>query len=116
MKAIASKLIATRARTLAETAVASQQPWTVALGQFPTDPARREAWLRLATTVAAYRDRHSVTTAHSLGAETPEDWPRTRDRDLARRAITRAAQLADTTEPQRRPEAPTLSGPSAPGI
>lgn len=109
-------LITARARVLAETAIADRKPWTTALGQIPVQPAGREAWLRLAVTVAAYRDRHDVTDVQPLGPETPQDWPRTRDRDLARRAIARAAQLADIAERGRRPDAHSLPGPAVPGL
>jgi conjugative relaxase-like TrwC/TraI family protein len=109
-------LITARGRVLAETAIADRQPWTAALGQIPVQLARREAWLRLAVTVAAYRDRHGVTDVQPLGPETPQDWPRTRDRDLARRAIARASQIADAPGPPYGPDAPTMSGPTVPQL
>lgn len=111
-----ARLITKRARSLAETAITTRQPWTTQLGPAPDDPTRREAWLRLATTVAAYRDRHSVTDSVPLGSETPEDWPRTRDRDLARRALTRAAQLTAEAHARSERDAPTLAGPAAPAL
>lgn len=107
-----ARLIANRARSLAESAISTRQPWATQLGPTPDEPARREAWLRLATTIAAYRDRHGVTGPTPLGPETPEDWPRTRDRDLARRALTRAAQLSEEARPRQDRDAPTIAPPS----
>jgi hypothetical protein len=50
-----------RARSLAERAVQAHQPWTIKLGQPPTDPLRHQAWLREVATVAAYRDRWNAS-------------------------------------------------------
>ena len=57
-----------RARTLAEQAVAQHAAWTRQLGPFPADPRRRELWLREVATVAAYRERWSVTGADPVSA------------------------------------------------
>jgi hypothetical protein len=50
-----------RARSLVERALEARVPWTVKLGQPPTDPLRHHAWLREVATVAAYRDRWNAT-------------------------------------------------------
>jgi conjugative relaxase-like TrwC/TraI family protein len=58
----AADLIATRIRTLADTAVRLRQPWTSALGQPPDHPALAREWLRHVAVVAAYRDQHKITS------------------------------------------------------
>jgi hypothetical protein len=50
-----------RARMLAEKAVRRGEPWARKLGTPPTDPPRREAWIRELATIAAYRDRSNAT-------------------------------------------------------
>ena len=60
-----------RARALAEQAVEDRHPWTRGLGIPPSEPARREQWMRQVATVAAYRDRWCHTGASIIG--TAED-------------------------------------------
>lgn len=112
-----ARLIGDRARTLAGTALTRREAWTRFLGPEPADPVARETWRRLATTVAAYRDRHAVTGPAPLGEESPHDWARTRDRDVARRALTRAARLTEThaRHPGHDP-ALTLRAPDVPHL
>jgi len=45
-------LIEQRARAVAKTAVENRQPWAAQLGSPPSDPVRRELWLRRVDTVA----------------------------------------------------------------
>jgi len=49
-----------RAQELADEAIERGQVWVRRLGTPPADPARREAWVRAVSTVAAYRDRWDV--------------------------------------------------------
>lgn len=56
-----ARRIETRASRVLAHAVRHDEPWTRSLGRIPDDPVRRAAWLRAATTVAAYRDRYLVT-------------------------------------------------------
>ena len=58
-----------RARALAAQAVEAGRPWLGGLGSPPSEPARRERWLREVSTVAAYRDRWHVTSGSPLGAQ-----------------------------------------------
>jgi hypothetical protein len=58
-----------RARALAECAVTAGASWIRQLGAPPTDPVRREQWLREVSTVAAYRERWNVTGADPVGAK-----------------------------------------------
>ena len=86
-----------RARTLAAQAVETRRLWVDALGSPPTDPARRERWLREVSTVAAYRDRWHVTGSRPLGQQA--DAARTEQAVQCRRAqaaIERAKALSQT--------------------
>jgi hypothetical protein len=56
-----------RARTLAEQAVEGRHRWVRQLGTPPSDPARREQWMREVSTVAAYRDRWGHTDRSIVG-------------------------------------------------
>jgi hypothetical protein len=56
-----------RARTLATQAVEAGRPWMGGFGSPPTDPARRDRWLREVSTVAAYRDRWQITGRRPIG-------------------------------------------------
>jgi conjugative relaxase-like TrwC/TraI family protein len=51
-----------RARSLAEQDLEDGRGWVQRLGAPPSDPARRELWLREISTVAAYRDRWHIAT------------------------------------------------------
>ncbi len=58
-----------RAHTLAEQAVAASAAWTRPLGPPPADPARHAAWLHEIATIAAYRERWSVTSRDPIAAD-----------------------------------------------
>ncbi len=97
-----------RARTLAAQAVETRRLWVDALGGLnrPTDPARRERWLREVSTVAAYRDRWHVTGSRPLGQQA--DAASTEQAVQCRRAqaaIERAKAHSQT-------EAPKPAGPA----
>ncbi len=57
-----------RARCLAEEAIAARHSWVRPLGTPPSEPVRRERWLREVSTVAAYRDRWHIEGQRPLGA------------------------------------------------
>jgi conjugative relaxase-like TrwC/TraI family protein len=60
-----------RARHLAEHAIEHRHVWVQRLGNPPANPAARELWLRLVSTVAAYRDRWGVGNDYRpLGPDT----------------------------------------------
>lgn len=85
-----------RARELASEAIESRQVWVRRLGRPPSDPARREAWTRAVSIVAAYRDRWGIGTDHRpLG---PESAVKTIEavghRKRAQVAVERALHLA----------------------
>lgn len=61
------ELIESRARALAEDAVASHEAWTRPFGPRPADAGGDQAWLAAATTVAAYRDRYKITSDLPVG-------------------------------------------------
>ena len=49
-----------RARSLAEEAIAAGHAWLRPFGAPPSEPAKRESWLREVSIVAAYRDRWHI--------------------------------------------------------
>ena len=57
-----------RARVVAEQAVEARHGWASRLGVLPSDPIRRERWMREVATVAAYRDRWHITGRRAIGA------------------------------------------------
>jgi len=87
-------LIESRATALAESAAERNEPWLRRLGTPPTTNAARRAWLREATTVAAYRDRYQVSGRSTLGAEPRSDAQKL-DAVRTRRAIRRARAIAE---------------------
>ena len=91
-----------RAGTLALQAVAARRPWLRGLGDPPTDPARRQRWLREISTVAAYRDRWHVTSQRPIGTETDvTSVEQQTQHRRARAAIERAVAISrsETTQP-----------------
>ncbi|GAA3528306.1 hypothetical protein AFL01nite_02490 [Aeromicrobium flavum] len=61
------RLIESRSRSLAETAVGRNEPWLAKLGDRPNDPTQGAQWLKAASTVAAYRERWSIEGLSILG-------------------------------------------------
>lgn len=110
------QLIEQRAVQLARTALTNNDAWTRHLGPPPTDPHWRRTWLRDLAIVAAYRERHSITS------DTPID-PRAvntghPDALLAHATVRRAQGLARLNPPDNHPlpprpsQARELRGPS----
>lgn len=92
-------LIARTARTLAVEAIQTGEPWTTWLGKMPTKPADREAWLRSATTIMLYRDKHNIIGTRPLGnADAITDRAQAHDYRAAHTAYQRAQRL---TSPQQ---------------
>jgi conjugative relaxase-like TrwC/TraI family protein len=98
-----------RARALAEEAIISDHSWVQRLGSPPSDPSRRERWMREISTVAAYRDRWHVTGEHIIGNQTGLSNEQTGHYQRARAAAARAVaishdvhgeQASPTWEPQ----------------
>jgi hypothetical protein len=58
----AGDLITARVDELASTAIRHRPPWTLPLGQSPSDPEAERQWLRHVSVIAAYRDQHKVTS------------------------------------------------------
>ena len=106
-------LIESRARVLAVDAVNARAPWLRRLGPPPADARHRDAWLRQATVVAAYRDRYRITARTALGPGALSDAQRL-DEANAKAAIRRAAEIAnlaaDDTARGVRVDAPVLLG------
>lgn len=97
-----TELIESRARALAEDAVASHEAWTRRFGPRPADAGGDQAWLAAATTVAAYRDRYKITSDLPAGGGARSDAQRgDRQRALAALRAARSAGVYDraTTPP-----------------
>ena len=86
-------LIEQRAHVITETARSDREPWVVAMGPEPRDPARASAWRALVRTVAAYRDRYGITGGRPLGGEAITTAQQL-DASRARMAIEHACRLA----------------------
>ncbi len=86
-------LIEHRARTLAETAVTDKAPWIGELGVFPDVPAKREAWFRFASVIAAFRDRYDISATVALGDPETGDSVMRVDRQRAEAALQKAQRL-----------------------
>ena len=86
-------LIEQRAHVLTETARSDREPWVVAMGPEPRDPARASAWRALVRIVAAYRDRYGITGERPLGGEAITTAQQL-DASRARMAIEHACRLA----------------------
>jgi hypothetical protein len=62
-----AELIEQRASVVASQAIQQGQPWVRRLGPPPADPARRAVWEQQVRSIAAYRDRYSITGPDPLG-------------------------------------------------
>jgi conjugative relaxase-like TrwC/TraI family protein len=96
-----------RAHTLAEQAVTADAAWTRPLGPPPSDPAWHAAWMREIATIAAYRERWSVTGRDPINADRASI-EKTGHEKRAEAAAERAARLAQTGG---RRDAPTPLAP-----
>ncbi|MHB8300923.1 MAG: MobF family relaxase, partial [Dermatophilaceae bacterium] len=87
-------LLQQRAREVATTAVENRQPWTAQMGLPPSEPVRRELWLRRLDTVAAYRERWGITDRSILGTGEPASLEQEAQRRLAQSAADGALAIA----------------------
>jgi hypothetical protein len=60
-------LMTRRADAVLDKAIAGDAQWIASLGEAPAAASGRESWQLAARTIAAYRDRYSVTTPSPLG-------------------------------------------------
>jgi conjugative relaxase-like TrwC/TraI family protein len=86
-------LIEQRAREVATTSIENRQPWAAQFGSPPSDPIRRELWLRRVDTVAAYRERWGITDPTILGTREPTSLEQEAQRRLAQSAVEGAASI-----------------------
>jgi conjugative relaxase-like TrwC/TraI family protein len=93
-------LIERRANALAEQAVRSGEAWTRRLAPRPTDPGRR-AWTRVLVVIAAYRDKHHVSSPDPVGPEPTTLAQRNDSRRVL--AAIRRFQLAQPSTQRLRP-------------
>jgi conjugative relaxase-like TrwC/TraI family protein len=88
-----------RARTLAEQAVESGQPWVQRLGPPPSDRGRWPRWLRNISTIAAYRDRWHITGQSSVGSRSDVgSTEQMSERKRAQAAAERALDMSRDTK------------------
>ncbi|SER97836.1 conjugative relaxase domain-containing protein, TrwC/TraI family [Propionibacterium cyclohexanicum] len=87
-------LIEARADAQLAGALQDGEMWTVALGPEPKDAKAAALWRRHARTVAAYRDRYSITGPTPLGAPA-ESAAQKIDAARAQAALDRAQRLTD---------------------
>ena len=88
------QLIHQRAAELARTALTHGDAWTRHLGLPPTDlqRRRRQAWFHDFATIAAYRERHGITSSTPLGERAVS--ARQPEASYADAAVRRAQQVA----------------------
>ena len=91
------QLMEARAAALALSAIQAQHAWTIALGTRPTEVTAGERWDRQVQVVAAYRDRHSITTNTPLGAPA-DSLNQQREMNRAAAAIHTALQVGRPAE------------------
>jgi hypothetical protein len=101
------QLIESRARALAEQALASGAPWTRRLGTPPHDATDRERWLDAVTTVAAYRDRYDITSNLTAGGGATND-----AQQVDRQSALQAARSASAATGGQRGRAQSVEVPS----
>ncbi len=105
-------LIEARADTQLVGALQDGETWTVALGPEPKDAKTAAIWRRHARTVAAYRDRYSITSPAPLGAPA-ESAAQKIDAARAKTALGRAKSLLQ--DGRREQDRTRRSGPERVG-
>lgn len=88
------ELIETRADAILDAALRDGENWVTTLGTPPKDARSAATWRRHARTIAAYRDRYSITTPTPLGV-TPDAAAQRIDRARAAAALERAQGITD---------------------
>ncbi|WP_455644193.1 ATP-dependent DNA helicase [Microbacterium oxydans] len=97
-------LIKQRADAVLDSAIADGALWAAQLGDPSAGTVQLPAWRRSARTIAAYRDRYTITTAHALGT-LPDGTAQRVDRARAEAALRNLRQMnTQGTVPQRAPE------------
>jgi len=104
-------LIEQRARETATTAVENRQPWAARFGSPPSDPVRRELWLRRLDTVAAYRERWGITDRSVIGIREPTSLEQEAQRRLAQFAVDGALSITREEKSSVSALGQTLEGP-----
>jgi hypothetical protein len=90
-------LLEARADATLDQALNDGESWTTALGTPPKDERAAATWRRHARTVAAYRDRYSITGPAPFGAPA-ENTAQKIDAARARTALDRARNLSHDRE------------------
>ncbi|WP_148046790.1 AAA family ATPase [Nocardioides pocheonensis] len=104
-------MIETRARALAEEAVAQLPAWMRRLGSPPTERNGREWWLAQVSTVAAYRERYCVVSDLPVGGRST-DAAQENDRHRALQAVRAATSVRDpASRPRQALESSAMCAP-----
>lgn len=90
-------LLEDRAAALGRIAIAERPPWLEDMGRPPSSREDRRRWIRCVATVAAYRERHEITSSYPLGDRPQED--RYPDLRQAFDALRRAQRLSGLLKP-----------------
>lgn len=93
-------LIEARADALLNTALTEKHEWITNLGVQPKQARAAHAWRNAARTIAAYRDRYSITGPVPLGAPVETEAQKL-DAARARAALDRAQNLAQAEQPEQ---------------
>lgn len=88
------ELIEARADAILRGALTDGEPWMADLGTAPRGEKQQAAWWRAARTVAAYRDRYSITDDRTPVGPAPETISQKIDAIRARAALNRAQAIA----------------------
>lgn len=102
-------LITQRADAVLDKAIADGEQWIASLSEAPTAESRRERWLSAARTIAAYRDRYSVTTPSPLGLR-PESAAQRIDHARAEAALKEIRGLDSAGRRLQPPREPSQRG------
>jgi hypothetical protein len=94
-----AELIERRAHALVEHALEHHEPWIRRLGRPPEEPHNRAAWLQVARTIAAYRDRYADPIEQPSGGAAE---PSREDRAVAEQALRDAIALSRRSDNQTR--------------
>jgi conjugative relaxase-like TrwC/TraI family protein len=90
-----------RARSLADQAVESGEPWVRVLGTVPASPGRRGRWMKEVSTIAAYRDRWHISGQNPVGKPgNTISTEQTGQRQRALSAATRTTTISEAPEQQ----------------
>ncbi len=104
-------LIERRVTDIVQRAIHDHEPWLAPLGPEPGDTRARRTWQTAARTIAAYRDRHGISSAAPLGTE-----PVTTDAQAVDAARSATALRRATRPPSAQLRRPAVGAHEGRGI